>query len=464
MPLVTTRGLRTACRAPLDRGGEAAYLKITPMRTLTGLILALAATTSMARAATSASVTITPGGAINASTYNTGSFVITNSSSGSTRITRVRFDLTTALFPDLVFDPNGTAGDTVAKCFTNDGGSVGLVAPADPCVTPFGGPHDGGYDTLQIDFTSFSASRTFQFSVDVDPTIIKGASAPGPNESGSVSGLELTGATITINFSDASVLSGRCFRVPGSDGSCAATLAANPPAAPGLVLVGAPASPATVVAAAWTAHVTGPANAQIALLHVEAGLFTAGLAMGGFDIDPFEADTAILVTEYDTAIGLSGSVDIPVTLTRTSPDGGLNHLVAVVKNASGTTGGLSPLTLLDYDDCTAPPLRASGLNLDLAGGLSWTPLPGALSYDVVKGDLNLLHSTRSYTASVLSCPADRQAGTSLVEPASPSIDQGWYYVVRGVGCGGNSTWDDGVGAGQVGSRDAAIDAAPASCP
>jgi hypothetical protein len=444
------------------------------MRILIGLLLTVAAAMSLARAATNqpfagqtgATMTITPGGDIYASTYNTGSFVITNTSGGTTRITRVRLDLTTALFPDLVFDPNGTAGDTVAKCFTDDGGSgsVGLVAPADPCATPFSGPHDGGYDTLQIDFTSFSASRTFQFSVDVDPTTIKGATAPGPNQSGSVSGLELTGATITITFSDLSVLSGRCFRVPGSDGSCIVTLSPNPLAAPGLVLLGAPASPATVVAPAQTAHVTGLGGARVALLQVEAALFTAGLASGGFDIDPFEANSAILVTEYDAIIGPSGYVDIPVTLTRTSADGGLNHLVAVVKNASGATGGLSPLTLLDYDDCTAPPQRSSRLDLDLAGNLSWTPLPGALSYDVVKGDLNLLLATRSYTSSILSCPAGRQAGTSLADPDSPAIGHGWYYVVRGIGCGGTGTWDDGIGTGQSGSRDAAIDAAPASCP
>src|SRR5712671_1069457 len=353
------------------------------MRMPTGLLFAIAATISLTRAATDqplfgltgATVTITPGGAINASTYNTGSFVVTNSSGGSTRIIRLRIDLTTALFPDLVFDPNGTAGDTVAKCFTDDGssGNVGLVAPADPCVTPFGGPHDGGYDTLQVDFTSFSASLTFQFSVDVDPTTIQGAGAPGPNESGSVSGLELTGATITITFSDASSASGRCFRVPGSDGSCTVTLNSNPLAAPGLVLLGAPASPATVVTQAQTAHVTGPAGAHVALLQVEAGLFTAGLPSGGFDIDPFEANSAILVNELDTTIGFSGSVDIPVTLTRTSADGGLNHLVAVVKNAMGVSGPFSPLVLLDFDDCTAPPPRASRLNCDQAYGLSWTP-------------------------------------------------------------------------------------------
>jgi hypothetical protein len=438
------------------------------------MMLALAASISQARAmedqllagVTGASMTITPGNDINASTYNFGSFVVTNTSGGTLLITRVRIDLTTALFPDLVFDPNGTAGDTVAKCFTVDGstGNVGLVAPADACVTPFGGPHDGGYDTLQIDFTSFAASRSFQFSVDVDPTTIKGATAPGPGESGSVSGLELTGATITVTFSDASVLSGRCFRVPGSDGSCVATLAASLPTAPGLAILGAPPTPATVVTAAQTARVTGPAGAQIALLEVEAALFTAGLPSGGFDIDPYEANSAILVSEYDTTVGPSGSVDIPVTLTRTSSDGGLNHFVAVVKNLSGATGALSPKVLLDLDDCAAPPPRASRLDLDLGGVVFWTPLPGALTYDLVKGSLNLLSSTRSYTTSVLSCLAGGQGGTSAPDPDLPAAGQGYYYVVRGVGCGGDGTYDDGLGTGQSGPRDAAIDAAAASCP
>src|SRR5262245_58035320 len=65
-------------------------------------------------------VVVTPAGSINASTYDPGSFQVTNTSSGGETITRLRLDLTTALLPDLVFDPLGTAGDLVAKCFTAD--------------------------------------------------------------------------------------------------------------------------------------------------------------------------------------------------------------------------------------------------------------------------------------------------------------------------------------------------------
>jgi hypothetical protein len=119
---------------------------------------------------------------------------------------------------------------------------------------------------------------------------------------------------------------------------------------------------------------------------------------------------------------------------------------------------------LDFDDCAAPPPRASRLDVDLAGGLSWSPLPGALTYDLIKGSLNLLLSTRSYTASVLSCMAGGQAGTSSADAELPAVGQGFYYLVRGVGCGGTGTYDDGAGLGQSGPRDAAIDAAAASCP
>jgi hypothetical protein len=133
-------------------------------------------------------VVVTPTGGIAASTYNSGSFQVTNTSTGGESITRLRLDLSTALLPDLVFDPTGAAGDLVAKCFTADAGAAqtGLVPPVDPCVTPFGGPHDGGYDDLTIDFTGFGPNETFTFSVDVDPTTIRGATAPGPGEAGSV--------------------------------------------------------------------------------------------------------------------------------------------------------------------------------------------------------------------------------------------------------------------------------------
>jgi hypothetical protein len=135
-----------------------------------------------------------------------------------------------------------------------------------------------------------------------------------------------------------------------------------------------------------------------------------------------------------------------VTLTRTSADGGLNHLVAVVKNAPGGHRRFSPLTLLDFETIAPPHRCASRLDLDLAGDLSG-PRCRALPTTPSKETSSLLRRTRIPTPppSVLSVRAG-SAGTSLADPDVPDIDHGWYYVVRGLGCGGNSTWDDGVGA------------------
>src|SRR4029077_20222945 len=80
--VVAHRGLSTARRPGLDRWDGRSYLKSTSMRRVIGLLLVLAAAASPVRAmdpqllagSTGASVTITPGGDIKASTYNTGSF------------------------------------------------------------------------------------------------------------------------------------------------------------------------------------------------------------------------------------------------------------------------------------------------------------------------------------------------------------------------------------------------------
>ena len=115
---------------------------------------------------------------IDASSYNAGSFVITNESSSGILITDVEIDFSTAMLPDLVFDPEGTAGDKAAKCFeaSNGGAAAGLVAPADPCSSPFSSAYQSGYRVLALEFTDFDPAETFTFAVDADPTSIKGTS------------------------------------------------------------------------------------------------------------------------------------------------------------------------------------------------------------------------------------------------------------------------------------------------
>ena len=276
---------------------------------------------------------------LNSSTYESGSFRVTNTSAGGQQIARVRVDLSTSLLPDLVFDPSGTAGDTVSKGFTVD---------TDPGLGTIGhqftGSHDGGYDALDATFTDFGPGEALAFSVDVDPTSIRGSSQPGPGESGSVSGLELTAATVTVTYEDGTSQSGRLFRSPGSLGQSQARLDGVARPAPGVTVVGVP-TPATVSQASQAVRVTAPAGASVRLLVAEGALFTAGVPGGGADLDPYEANSVVAVAETSATIGAGGSVDVPVTLTSTVGGGGNNRLVAVV-DTPGATGPTSAVAVV----------------------------------------------------------------------------------------------------------------------
>ncbi len=278
--------------------------------------------------------------ALNSSTYNSGSFRLTNTSAGGQQIASVRFDLSTSLLPDLVFDPGGTGGDTLGKDFTVDANpGVGTIGHA------FSGSHDGGYDVLGATFTDLGPGETLTFSVDVDPTSIKGASQPGPGESGSVSGLELSAATVTVTYEDGTTQTGRLYRTPGSLGESQVRLDGLARPTPGVSVVGVASTPATVSQAGQTVRITGPAGASVRLLDAEGALFTSGVPGGGYDLDPYEANSVVAVAEQTATIGSGGSVDVPVTLTSTGIGGGNNRLVAVV-SSNGSTGPTSSIAIL----------------------------------------------------------------------------------------------------------------------
>lgn len=117
--------------------------------------------------------------------------------------------------------------------------------------------------------------------------------------------------------------------------------------------------------------------------------------------------------------------------------------------------------------CSAPPPGgASTISVGVggAGDVSWSAIPGADSYDLVRGSLSLLGSSGgNFTTSLQTCLANDQAGLSFPDGAVPAAGNGFYYLVRGASCGGAGTYDH-VGGNQVGSRDAEISASPASCP
>ncbi len=314
--------------------------------------------------APSALVEITPGSALDASTFSGNSFQVTNTSTGNVQITGISFDLSTAIYPDMVFDPTGAGGDETASCFTPNSGTtaVGLVAPANPCTTPFSQPRNGGFDVLSIAFTNFDPLEQFDFTTDVDPNSIQGV--PGAGNAGAVSGAELIGATITITFSDGSILLGSLYE-DGSLGGGQVVIAANPPAAPAILISGIGAGPATVSDLNQTVTVTGTPGDAVSLLQMDSRLY---IASGG---DPFNVpDVTYYANEamsgktlYTGIIGAGGTLDIPVTLLVTTgasgtPDGGLNQFLAVTSAAAYSVDQQvssisNPVTLLYDPDADA---------------------------------------------------------------------------------------------------------------
>jgi len=119
------------------------------------------------------------------------------------------------------------------------------------------------------------------------------------------------------------------------------------------------------------------------------------------------------------------------------------------------------------DDGIVAPGGVAGLAVAPVGDasrLSWPGLVSATAYDVVSGTLSVLGGTAgSFTSATERCLANDLASTAVDDGATPSIADGFWYLVRAVNCVGAGTYDDG-GAGQTGARDAEIGAAPGACP
>ncbi|RMB24964.1 ASPM-SPD-2-Hydin domain-containing protein [Haloplanus aerogenes] len=300
--------------------------------------------------AKSAEIAVTENGGLGASTFGSGSFEVTNT--GDQQLSSVTIDLSESLIPDAVFDPEGTAGDTTAKGLVIDsesGDGAGVVSTADGDV--FSQPHNGvndsdGYDAMAVEFDDFESGETVTFSVDIDPTAIKGASTTG--DAGSVSGLELSGSAVTFGYADGSTQATDLFG-DGSAGGAQATGDTTISAAPTLGVDGVglqstdfPAhEAATVGSASQTLTLSGPADATVQLIHVEA----SEPPSVGYDLDDFEADTAEAVSYQSVTLDSNGQATTSVTLSESN----LNYFVAAAEDGDGNTGETSNTVVLDYN-------------------------------------------------------------------------------------------------------------------
>ncbi|MEM7619923.1 MAG: malectin domain-containing carbohydrate-binding protein [Pseudomonadota bacterium] len=156
---------------------------------------------------------------IQQSNYGNNSFQITNT--GEKQIAEVIIDVNTALYPDIVFDPEGIAGDSVAKALQIDtDGGTGVLAPNQ--YTPYiGAGGSAGYKGLRLVFDEntnegFQPGETLGFSIDMDPNSIAGSSKSAVDtrsnpdwDVGGVSGAEMIGSMVTIVFTDGTTATGQ---------------------------------------------------------------------------------------------------------------------------------------------------------------------------------------------------------------------------------------------------------------
>src|SRR4030095_15090682 len=95
--------------------------------------------------------------------------------------------------------------------------------------------------------------------------------------------------------------------------------------------------------------------------------------------------------------------------------------------------------------------------------ISWTAVPSAAAYDVVRGGRNRLRSSGgNFTPATQACLADDRGATSVFDPTPPPAADGFWYLLRGLSCGGPGTYNESVPS-QIGSRDIEISASPNTC-
>jgi N-acetylneuraminic acid mutarotase len=124
------------------------------------------------------------------------------------------------------------------------------------------------------------------------------------------------------------------------------------------------------------------------------------------------------------------------------------------------TGGL-----YCYADC-APLGPSTSLGfLEDGMTIAWSPQAGATAYDVVKGDLIFLRTgTGNFTGSISACLMNDGTDTQVQDMDMPATGQGFYYLIRSIGCESLAGTYDSGGIGQQGGRDAGIDDSPNACP
>ena len=93
----------------------------------------------------------------------------------------------------------------------------------------------------------------------------------------------------------------------------------------------------------------------------------------------------------------------------------------------------------------------------------WNPPDMAPAYDIVKGDLQMLHSGGgNFAIATLQCLANDFSGPAIGAPGFPAPGQGEWFALRSSGCTAGASYDS-WDPQQAASRDPGIAASGNGC-
>ncbi len=370
----------------------------------------------------------------NSSTNTTGSYKLENTSTGGQKITSLKIDLSTAMMPDIVFDPDLTAGDNEGKIFELDSFN-GTGTPTHAFASPKNGV-DGneGYQAIVVNCgggVEFAPGNLLTFSTDIDPTSIRGVVGPGPFNSGSISGLEMIGATVTVTFNDGTVRKTRLSGMPGTPdvnkGSTGILAAAQLPTP--VISVPGKSSP-FLTTTQPTLRVVGTPGAS-----VEVGVFRSALRLDdgtistvGYDLDPYETNRVESYAYIDETIGTNGYVDVPLSLSHDSQIGGIHLVSAFLVDSAGKRSASSNILTINYDPTTTAPNAL--FRIDAGSASSYTDTAGQVwAADVNTSNYTVTSGDSSTFANAISGTSNDPLYQSFRYDGSPSSPLDFNFTV-----------------------------------
>jgi hypothetical protein len=271
---------------------------------------------------------------IDTSNFGSNSFQVQNV--GDKKISAVFIDVTDALYPDSVFDPDGQAGDNVVAPWAigNAGGTGAFVEGSgyffpgpDPDGDTLPDGDNGGFKGALVKFNAntdggFEFGEVVTFAGDMDPNSIAGLlkSAVDLNailgwDVGGVSGHELIGSTFHVLFDDGSTASGQLASDDSTSGSQALASQGVVPQPVSLTVNGvAPGGTGTYGGVQPTVIIEGTPGDTVRVTLTKGfnpvtNPAVAPLVAERLSDDVFEANNVFDVQTVDIVIGPSGTFD-----------------------------------------------------------------------------------------------------------------------------------------------------------